>query len=111
MKKIGMLLVLILALTAFSGRPAMAAQKSYWENMKHDFGRGLKNVVSFPLEIPITIQEYHEKPGRPFIRHTAGFFDGFVQAVERLGSGLWDFAAMLVQGAQNGVPASPETLF
>ena len=87
------------------------AHASYGSEMKRDFGRGLKNILSFPLEIPITIQEYHESSGYPVVRHMTGLADGIFQAVSRLGSGLWDIPAALIPGIQDGLPVTPETLF
>ena len=112
-KRIVFLTVLIftLMLTAAKTSIALAQEGTYFGNMKRDFVRGLTNVISSPLEIPITMQEYHERAGRPLIRHTAGFFDGAVQTVERAGSGLWDLLAMWVPGDQEGLPPTPETLF
>ena len=111
MKKTCAALVLISLLFLAGGPSALAGEATYFGNMRRDFVRGLKNVISSPLEIPITIQEYHEKAGYPLVRHTAGFFDGFVQFAERLGSGLWDFVSMLIPGDQEGLPPNPETLF
>lgn len=111
MKKKVLFLTLILSLAALGERPAWASEGNYFKNLGRDFVRGLKNVISSPLEIPITIQEYHEKPGHPGVRHIAGFFDGAVQCVERAGSGLWDFVVMWIPGDQEGLPPNPETLF
>ena len=111
MKKSLIILIFIVLLAAAQGRPALAGEGAYGGNMRRDFVRGLKNVISSPLEIPITIQEYHEKAGRPLVRHIAGFFDGAVQCVERAASGLWDFVVMWLPGDQEGLPPKPETLF
>ncbi len=103
--------MLMPALLAIQSSAALAGEGTYLGNMRRDFVRGFKNVISAPLEIPITLQEYHEKAGRPFVRHIAGFFDGTVQCVERAASGLWDFLAMWLPGDQEGLPPKPETLF
>jgi putative exosortase-associated protein (TIGR04073 family) len=84
---------------------------SYQSNMERDFVRGFKNVLGSPLEIPITIQKYHEGAGRPFVRHMAGFFDGMFRMIARAGSGVWDFLAAFLPGNQEGLPPDPETLF
>ena len=103
--------ILWLAIFGLSIFPAMA-HAGYWADMKRDWVRGFKNIVSFPLEIPITIQEYHEAAGYPVVRHLAGFADGFFQAIARLGSGIWDILpASILPGIQEGVPVQPETLF
>ena len=101
-------LVLLLMLLVNFCLPAYANE--YTRNMAHDFGRGIKNVLFCWLEIPITMEEYHQGSGRPFVREAAGFSDGVFQTIERFGSGAWDFAAMLVPGQQEGLPANPETL-
>ncbi len=108
MKKTASLL-LIFGLLTFWVLPAMASE--YQDNMKRDLVRGFKNVVGFPLEVPITIQEYHEKAGRPVIRHISGLVDGTFRGIVRLGSGLWDFVAAFLPGHQEGMPVKPETLF
>ena len=84
---------------------------SYFKNMKRNFVRGSKNFVTSPLEIPITIQEYHEQAGLPLIRHLAGFADGTFRMIARAGSGLWDFFSAFLPGNQDGLPVKPETLF
>lgn len=110
MKKGFFLLFVALALMAV---PARADQPggTYKANMQQTLVRGFKNVISAPLEIPITIQEYHEKAGRPVIRHIAGFVDGAFQMFMRFGSGAWDFVAAFLPGHQEGMPVEPETLF
>ncbi|HXV27702.1 MAG TPA: hypothetical protein VD913_01920 [bacterium] len=84
---------------------------SFQENMERDFVRGFKNVLGAPLEIPITMQEYHESAGPTGFRHIAGFVDGSFQMITRAGSGIWDFIAAFLPGFQEGYPVSPETLF
>ena len=114
MKKI-ILLLLVLSLWAFApsvfASDATGPHSGYFAAMKHDFVRGFKNIIGSPLEIPITIQEYHEKAGRPVIRHFYGFVDGCFRTVTRFGSGAWDWFAALIPGAQDGFPVKPETLF
>ena len=117
MKKISVLmLILSLALVA---TPAIAGEHGgehggssmYLHQMQSTLVRGVKNILGAPLEIPITIQEYHEGSGRPVIRHAAGLIDGLFQGVVRLGSGAWDMVAALIPGHQEGLPVDPETLF
>ena len=109
MKKI-LILTVILGLM-ISPRLALAGEGSYLGNMGRDFVRGLKNVAGSPLEIPITIQDYHEQAGFPLVRHIAGFVDGTFRALTRMGSGLFDFMAWVLPGYQEGFPVKPETLF
>lgn len=102
----------LLALFVLFCAPYASAETGYFQAMKHDWVRGLKNVVGFPLEIPVTIQKYHESAGYPVVRHLAGFTDGVFRAIVRAGSGLWDLVpASLIPGIQEGLPVSPETLF
>ena len=105
-KSMAVLLVLMLA---FSVAPAFAGE--YQDNMQSNFVRGFKNVISGWMEIPITIQEYHNGEGRPVIRHISGVFDGLFQTLVRTGSGAWDFIAAFIPDNQAGMPVDPETLF
>ena len=90
-----------------------AQQKGYFAQMGQTFTRGVKNVVSFPWEIPSTIQVYDQKSdGNPrAFRDTAGFFDGMFRALTRFGCGAWDMAWAVVPGEQEGLPLIPETFF
>lgn len=97
--------------TETNASPAPAASGDYQENMKHDLVRGFKNFFGAPLEIPITIQKYHEGSGRPVIRHVAGLLDGVFRTVVRFGSGAWDFIAAFLPDHQQGMPVDPEVLF
>lgn len=87
------------------------AEDNYFKNMGRDLGRGTVNMLSSPLEIPITIGEYHDGPGYPVVRHVAGLSDGVVQFIERFGSGFWDYLVAFVPGAQDGLPPDPPMLF
>lgn len=84
---------------------------NYFKTMGKDYVRGVKNVISSPAEIPITMKEYRGKEGYPVFLQMAGFADGTFQMIARCGSGLWDFGAGLIPGAQDGYPPDPETLF
>ncbi len=94
-------------------RAAHANPPGYWKQMGITFTRGVKNLVSFPWEIPATIAKHdREDNGDPrFFRDTAGFFDGTFRAVTRLGCGAWDVLFSVVPGQQNELPLKPETLF
>lgn len=93
--------------------PAAAyADSAYVSNMKHNLGRGFKNILTSPLEIPITMQEYHESAGKPYLRQMVGFLDGTFQMLTRAGSGVWDIViASWIPGAQEGFQQNPEILF
>ncbi len=90
-----------------------AQEPGYFESLGKTFTRGVKNIVSFPWEIPSTIGRYDQKTdgNYPFFRHTAGFVDGTFRAVTRLGCGIWDVLFSPVPGEQYGLPLSPETFF
>ena len=98
------LVFILLIMVSLSGN-AFAGEygKNLW--------RGFKNIIGSPLEIPITVQEYHEGPGKPVIRHLAGAVDGSMKMVLRAGSGLWDWLFGWIPNHQEGLPLDPETLF
>jgi hypothetical protein len=106
-KKIFFLLVFLL----LQNITAYAADEGYFKLMKRDLSRGLQNIVTFPLEIPITMQEYHESAGLPFVRQLTGAVDGTFQGIARFGSGAWDLLAAWTPGIQEGLPVNPETIF
>ncbi len=97
------LLVLGLAHPVFAGE--------YTRAMTHDLNRSVKNLVAAPVEIPVTIQKYHEQAGPPVFRQMAGFVDGFFRTITRFGSGAWDAFAAFTPGMQEGFPPEPETFF
>lgn len=107
----GLMFVLLFCI-AF-GPVCEAQEKGYFTQLGQTFTRGVKNLVSFPWEVPATIAKHdNEDNGDPrFFRDTAGFFDGVFRAVTRLGCGAWDIAFSLVPGQQNDLPLKPETLF
>ena len=91
----------------------VAQEPGYFTQMGQAFTRGLKNMVSFPWEIPSTIGRYDQKTdgnSRVF-KDMAGFVDGTFRAVTRLGSGVWNVLFAAVPGQQDGLPLKPETLF
>ena len=112
-RTMAMLLVVMMSMAApaFADHHMAGGSNDYLANMQADFVRGLKNLVGAVFEIPITIQEYHEKEGKPVIRHVAGLVDGSFQGLLRAGSGAWDFVAAFLPGHQEGMPVEPETLF
>ena len=103
---------LALGITALLIVPsAHAAGSSYPENLGKAWFRGVKNIVSFPLEIPLMARAYDSAPGLPVIRHMGGAVEGVFRGIGRLGAGLWDIPAGLIPGFQEGIPMDPETLF
>lgn len=100
--------LILLLLTVLFPVPAQAG---YWKNLGYDWKRGFKNIISSPLEIPVTIKEHHDGPSYPVVKHLTGLADGIFQGIARLGSGAWDFPAGLLPGIQEGLPVTPETLF
>lgn len=101
--------ILILLMFVVSTQ-ALSAEESYTQNLKRDLSRGLINIVSSPLEIPITMQKYHEQAGYPGVRHIEGFFDGTFRMLERAGSGIWDWIVAWIPGDQDGIPPEPEII-
>ena len=85
---------------------------TYFENMGRNFKRGFTNILSSPLEIPITIKQYHyEKEGAPILRGIVGFLDGTFQMGLRLGSGAYDVLVAFLPWEQDVAPLEPGTLF
>ena len=110
-RMIGLVFVLLFCLI-FS--PAYAAEEpGYFTQLGRAVTRGIKNIVSFPWEIPSTISRYDKKTeGNPRVfRDATGFVDGTFRAVTRLGCGIWDVLFSVVPGQQNELPLKPETLF
>lgn len=91
--------------------PCASAAEGYLNGLKDAYVRGFKNIFGAPIEIPYTIQQYHEERGRPGIRQTAGFIDGSFRMIRRLGAGAWDLTGGLIPGYQEGIPMEPETFF
>ncbi len=90
----------------------MAQESGYFNQMGRTFGRGIKNIVSCPWEVPYTIGKYdRETVNCRAFRDTAGFFDGVFRTVTRFGCGVWDVLFCAVPGAQEGLPLKPETFF
>jgi len=103
---------LLVLMTSFSS-VSLAQEQGYFTQLGHTFTRGVKNVVSFPWEIPVTIQKHDQTDdGNPRVfRDTAGFFDGTFRALARFGCGAWDMVFSLVPGQQESLPLTPETFF
>lgn len=95
--------------------PAYAAEEPrYFTQMGQALTRGLKNMVSFPWEVPSTIGRYDRKTddSNPrVIRDAAGFVDGTFRAVTRLGCGVWDVLFSVVPGQQDELPLTPKSFF
>lgn len=106
--------VFILAVVmSFPAVSAFAAEEpGYFAQFGKTFGRGFKNILSFPWELPRTIGEYDRgTTNNRVFRDTAGFVDGVGRTVTRLGCGLWDVVFSFVPGEQDGLPLKPETFF
>ena len=113
MRKKIVLLLIFGSFCAVSSPVCKGQEQSYFAKMGQTFTRGIKNVVSFPWEIPVTIQKHDaQDDGSPrAFRDTAGFFDGAFRALSRLGCGAWDMVWAVVPGDQEGLPLKPETFF
>ncbi len=109
-KVAGFILAVILCIAAV---PVCVAQEAgYFTQLGRTFGRGIKNIVSSPWEVPYTIGQYdRETSNYRVFRDTAGFFDGVGRTVTRFGSGVWDVVFSLVPGEQDGITLKPETFF
>lgn len=95
---------------SLTAQPLWAGDE-YQGKLERGLARGLKNIIGAPLEIPLTIQRYHEGEGRPVIRHTAGFVDGTFRMIARFVNGVMDTLMVTSPGEQDGLPMEPETLF
>ena len=86
--------------------------EAYFSKAGHTFSRGVQNALTFYMEIPITIQEYHDSDeGRAGFRHIAGFADGAMRAFHRAGSVVFDLTWAFIPEHQDGSNITPETLF
>ena len=91
---------------------AYAEGEGYFSNMGRDLVRGVKNVISSPVEIPYTMDRYGEDHrGSNSFWPIAGFFHGAFNMVTRCGSGIWDLGFAFIPGQQEGLPPDPETFF
>ena len=112
--KIRMIGLVSVLLFCVSFSPVYAAEEpGYFTQLGQAFTRGVKNIVSFPWEIPSTISRHDQKTdGNPRVfRDATGFVDGTFRAVTRLGCGIWDVLFSVVPGQQNELPLKPETFF
>ena len=100
---VGILWLIIAAAPA-----ALAGQ--YWQDTKQDMKRGIENILTFPLEIPLGIQKYHERAGLPYVRQTKGFFVGIVRSLHRFSSGIADLLGSPLPGSQQCIPITPVEL-
>ncbi len=106
-------LLLILSCFAFLNPAYAEPEPGYFTQLGRTFTRGIKNIVSFPWEIPLTVKEYDGKTNgnSRAIRGMAGVVDGTFRSLTRLGCGLWDVAFAFVPGDQDDLPLKPQTLF
>lgn len=100
----------LVILACFSAGKMLQAG-TYTDTLKKDFGRGAKNLLTAPLEIPVAVQEAHERSGWPVVRQTFGIFEGVIKTVNRANAGLWEMVTGLLPGPQGKIPIQPETLF
>src|ERR1043165_6555743 len=88
-----------------------ARASTYTQQLQHNLKRGVKNILTSPLEIAVGFQEYHEKAGWPFVRQGIGLLAGTGKMVLRLGSGIVDLGAAWIPHLQQGLLVKPEVLF
>jgi putative exosortase-associated protein (TIGR04073 family) len=100
----------LVILACFAESKALDAG-TYTDTLKKDFGRGGKNLLTAPLEIPIAVQDAHERSGWPVARQTLGLFEGVFKTVNRANAGFWEIVTALLPGPQGKIPIQPETLF
>lgn len=101
----------VFAFVMLGSLPLSANASPYSDNLRHDLKRGVKNILTSPLEIAVGFQEYHERAGWPFVRQGIGILEGTGKMVLRLGSGAVDLGAAWIPGLQQGFPVKPEQLF
>ncbi len=104
---------LIFLLWLVSTPACMAQEPGYFEALGKTFTRGVKNIISFPWEIPSTLSRCDQKTDGNYrvFRDAAGLVDGTFRAVTRLSCGIWDVLFSPVPGEQDGLPLKPETFF
>ncbi len=72
------------------------------------FKRGVINVVTAPLEIPIKIKEHWDEGGAEPIKKTAyvlgGLVKGITYTIGRMGSGVWDVLTLNLDIPGNNEP-------
>ncbi|MBU3759307.1 MAG: hypothetical protein FGM27_05185 [Candidatus Omnitrophica bacterium] len=103
-------LLMIVLVTAHAPM-GMAESTSAASRMGSELKRGLTDVITSPLEIPLGIQSYHEKPGFSGVRHSAGFVEGTARFLERFGSGVLRIAFAPMPGQREILPSGPKPLF
>ncbi len=106
-------IIMVLTLSLLSA-PAYAdgGWSEFISNFFYDTGRGIKNMVSAPAEIPIAMKKAYASSSYPVIRDFEGLNNGIWNMARRFGSGFWDVVwANTDKGEQEGLPENPETLF
>jgi hypothetical protein len=105
------LMFLLVLVPIICGLSDAALANSYSQQLQYGLKRGVKNILTSPLEIPLGFQEYHERSGWPFVRQGIGFIAGTGKMILRLGSGIVDLGAAWIPAWQKGLPPNPEELF
>ena len=90
--------------------PTSLFARSYLSNMVKAHKRGIANIVTGPLEIPIAIQDAHGE-GTVGVNYFNAALEGSAKALLRTASGIWDIPAGFIPGFQRGITPEPETLF
>ena len=101
-----LLIALILLLVMSSSQPAFCSDSTT------KLGRGLSNIVSFPLEIPEQISRVNNTDG-PFAASTVGVLKGLGSAVGRMCVGLYETVTFMSPGTNEYKPIlnDPEYFF
>ena len=106
MKKLTALALVAVMVLAIA--PAAFAKGDINPEMKNVFTRGVKNALTFWVEIPKAV--YHEGKAEPGKGHLRGIFLGPMKAFERALSGTWDIATAPCSHVGR-LPLDPETFF
>jgi putative exosortase-associated protein (TIGR04073 family) len=99
---------IVVALVAGVALPAYCAE----DNAMTKLGRGVANMVTFPLEVPEQISRANNSDG-PFAGYTVGVLKGFGCALGRACVGVFEAATFLIPYPKDFKPVlkDPEYFF
>ncbi len=110
MKRLLGIVIVVLSMTLYAPQ-SVHAEETYFERLPQTFVRGIRNVLTSPLEIPYRVGEHHNSSQRPMFREMAGFVHGLFGFATRISSGAWDMGMAFLPGFQEGIPPDPETIY
>ena len=79
------------------------AMPAFCDNSITKLGRGLSNIITFPLEIPEQISRTNNTDG-PFAAGTVGVLKGLGSAVGRMCVGLYETVTFMLPGTNEYKP-------